>query len=75
MPQEIIFGEEKREYVLDALNREVDDDGFVVKPNGERVLATDGEPIKADDIGYIGHGSTDFVRDDISEIRKYLHDS
>jgi len=75
MPQEIVFEEERREYVLDALNRGIDDEGYVVNPDGDRVVATDGEPIKAKDIGYIGHGSTDFVRDDISQIREYLHES
>lgn len=75
MVQEIVFEDERREYVLDALDREIDDDGFVVYPDGERVLATDGEPIKAEDIGYIGHGSTEFVRDDITQIREYLQDS
>lgn len=75
MPQEIVFEEERLEYVLDALDRGIDDDGFVVDSEGEQILATDGEPIKAEDIGYIGHGSTDFVRDDISQIREYLHES
>lgn len=75
MPQKIVFEKERREYVIDALNRGIDDEGYVVGSDGERVLATDGEPIKAEDIGYIGHGSTDFVRDDISQIREYLHES
>ncbi|MCL9815266.1 hypothetical protein [Natranaeroarchaeum aerophilus] len=75
MPQEIVFKEERLEYVLDALDRGVDDEGFVVDSEKERILATDGEPIKAEDIGYIGHGSTDFVRNDISRIREYLQES
>lgn len=73
MSTQIVYDDSKREYILDAVNRAIDDDGYIIDSDtGERVPATDGDPIKAEEIGYVGHGSTDLVRDDITQLREYF---
>jgi len=69
---EVIIHEDKLETVLDLLGQGVDDDGFVLDEDGERATSTDGAQIKSDDVGYLGHGSVEYVRDDFSSIYDYF---
>jgi hypothetical protein len=55
-----------------------DDENYLIDTEtGERVMATDGDPVTRNDIGYLGpadDGSIDIVRDDTSQIVAYLSD-
>jgi hypothetical protein len=62
------------EYVLGLFDMETDEEGYVVDADGNRVESTDGNPVKPEDIGHIGHGSAEFVEDDISSLTEYLRD-
>lgn len=72
MSTEIIIEKERLDYMLDAFDMEIDDEGYVVDRDGNRVRSTDGDPIQKDKIGMAGHGSVEFVKDDISSLTNYL---
>lgn len=73
MTTEIVFKEEQVDYLLELFDKEVDDAGYIIdRETEERVMSTDGDYLKKDDLGYVGHGSVHFVEDDISSIVDYL---
>lgn len=73
MTTEIVFSEERTDYLLDLFGKEVDDSGYIIdSETKERVKSTTDEYLQKDDLGYVGHNSVHFVEDDISTIIDYL---
>lgn len=73
MSTELVVEPEKVESVLPLLGNRLDEEGYIVDiESGERVKSTDDEYLTLDEIGYIGHGSVEPVRNDISSIVEYL---
>lgn len=76
MTPDIVFERSRMDYLLDLFGTEVDEEGYVVDAStGERALSTDGDPLKADDLGVVGHGSEVLVEDDFTAIVDYVTDS
>lgn len=76
MTPDIVFERSRMDYLLDLFGTEVDEEGYVVDAStGERVLSTDGDPLKADDLGVVGHGSEVLAEDDFTAIVDYVTDS
>lgn len=75
MSTEFVVEPEKLDSLLPLLGKRVNDDGYIVDAEtGELVESVDGEHLHIDEIGYIGHGSVEPVKDDISCIVSYLSD-
>lgn len=73
METEIIFKEERSDYLLSLFDKEVNDKGYIVDvDSGNRVTSTSGDYLQKDDLGYVGHNSIHFVEDDISALVGYL---
>lgn len=76
---EIVFEPEKLDFIIEMNDFTFDNEDYVVEdtPEQPRVMATDGEPIKRHDIGYLDHDNDvgiNFVRNDFSEIVSCLSD-
>lgn len=75
MTTDIVFERSRIDYLLDLFDKEVDDQGYIVDAKtGEKVHSSDGNPLKADDLGVVGHGSEIFVEDDFTSIVDYVTD-
>ena len=63
----ITFEKAAKEVVLDAFNKGVDKEGYVVEKNNpkQRVLSQDGNEIKATEFGGIIAGSEIFIKSDL----------
>lgn len=73
MSQEIIFDDSAVDYVLDAFEKEVDSDGYIVESDsGEKVLTPDGEEILADELAILAEGSDVFIEDNFASIVDYV---
>lgn len=73
MTTEIVFKEERVDYLLELFNKKVDDEGYIIDEDSEeRVRSTTDEYLQKDDLGFVGHNSVHFVEDDISAIVDFL---
>lgn len=73
MSPEITFDESGREFVLDAFDKAVDDDGYIIEADdGTRVLTYDGKPLKEEELGLIAEGSDIFVEDNFASIVDFV---
>lgn len=73
MTTDIVFERSRIDYLLDLFDKEVDDQGYIVdSETGERVLSSDGTPLKPDDLGVVGHGSEVLVEDDFTSLVDYV---
>lgn len=72
----IIFSKSSLGFVLKALNKEVDSEGFLVEAEkrSQRVLTPDGEYIKPSEVGVIRPGSQIFIKKDIGSLVKLASD-
>jgi len=65
MAPSLTFDESAAEFVLEAFDREVDGEGYVINPKtGERETTPDGEEIHRDEFTGVEDGSTLFLDDD-----------
>lgn len=65
----VSFDSSSKEFILKALNKTVDEEGFIVETaNGQRVLTQDGEPLHIDDWGGIRKGSEIFFKKDLPSV-------
>lgn len=66
----MIFDESAREFVLEAFNKKVDADGYIVEKSngGHRVLTPSGDEIKAGEFAGVRKGSVVFIRSDIASL-------
>lgn len=63
----ITFDPNTRDFILDALDKSVDKDGYIVEKKNmqQRALTTNGEQIKAGELGAVKRGSFRFFKTDL----------
>jgi len=66
----VTFDRDTRDFVLDSLDKAVDDDGYIVekKDKTKRVLGRDGEFVKARDLAAVKKGSFVFFKSDLPSL-------
>lgn len=75
MAEELLFDDSAVDFVLDAFDNAVDEDGYIVKEDtGERVRTPDGEPLTPADLGGIAKGSEVYVEDNYVSVLEYVKD-
>lgn len=62
----ITFDKQAIRGILYCFDKSIDDEGYVIDSNNQRILAMDGKEIKANDIG--GITKEGFVRNDIGSL-------
>jgi len=62
----ITFDKQAIREILYCFDKSIDDEGYVIDSNNQRVLAMDGKEIKASDIG--GITKEGFVRNDVCSL-------
>jgi hypothetical protein len=60
------------EFVLDAFDRDIDEDGYIVNEEGERETTPKNEEIRIEDFAGIEKGSELFIDDDFTSISDHL---
>lgn len=73
MPSKIVFSEDRLEYLADMFGKYIDEEGFLRDSEDDELVRDeyDGEPVKADEIGIVQHGSEHFVRDDVDNLLQH----
>ena len=73
MTAEIVFSQERLEYLADLFGKYIDDDGFLRESEDDELVRDeyDDDPIKASDLGIVSHNSEHFVRDDVSNLLQH----
>lgn len=71
---DIVVETGRETYILEALGYGVDEDGFVIGPDGDRVRSLDGNEVMPEDLAAIGHleGEAVFVEDTFPAVSDYL---
>lgn len=66
----ITFDSSSKEFILNAFNKGIDSDGFIVDKTNEnkRVPAIDGSDITIDDFAGVAKGSEVYVKSDIGSL-------
>ncbi|ACV12241.1 hypothetical protein Huta_2074 [Halorhabdus utahensis DSM 12940] len=75
MTTEFAIDPDRLEEFLPMLGKEIEDGYIVDIETGQIATSPSGEKIKAEEVGYLAHGSVEPIRDDISDIVNYLTDS
>ena len=65
----ITFDKQAIREILYCFDKSIDDEGYVIDSNNQRVLAMDGKEIKANDIG--GITNKGFIRNDIGSLIEF----
>ena len=67
MEKTITFTQDAKPFILDIFNKSIDKDGFVVEKENpqKRVIALNGETVKAEELAAIKKGSLIFVKSDV----------
>ncbi len=60
-----------KEFILNLLDKTVNDDGIIVDKNKTPVIDVDGNEITFDQLGMIASGSEIFVKDNVVSLFKY----
>lgn len=73
MSPEIVFGEDRIEYLADLFDKEVNDDGHLVDPEDGEVVPDEisGEPITIDELGVVHHNSEHYIKDEVGDLLHY----
>ncbi|PSP56381.1 hypothetical protein BRC72_11990 [Halobacteriales archaeon QH_7_66_36] len=73
MSSELTFDDSAIEFVLDAFDNAVDEEGYIIKEDtGERILTPDGTPLTPEELGGIAKGSEIYVDDNYVSVLEYL---
>lgn len=69
----IVFDSSTREFILEALDKTVDKEGYIVERSNQeqRVLTTDGSPIRAKELAGIKKGSLRFFKSDLPSLLSF----
>ncbi len=67
MIKQISYDISAHSFILDSMSKKVDVEGYIVEKANpkQKVLASNGEPIKANELGAIIKGSEIFVKSDL----------
>lgn len=73
MSPEIVFGEDRKEYLADLFDKDITEKGHLRDRESGEIARDDetGEPLTLDDIGIVYHNSEHFVKDDVGDILHY----
>lgn len=73
MTPELVFGEDRAEYLADLFDKDVTEEGYLRdREDGEIVTDEEtGDRLRLDDIGVVYKNSEHFVKDDVGEIFNY----
>lgn len=75
MSIEAVVSEEKLEYVLELLDRDIEEEGQIIdKKTGDPDRFSGGDTATKDQVGYIAPGSVEFVKDDITDLVDYFEE-
>jgi len=68
----IIFGESRKDFILDILGKSVDNEGFIIEKNNPkvRVQTPEGREITKDQLAVIVKGSQKFIAGDLTSLMK-----
>jgi len=73
MSPELTFDDSAVDFVLEAFDNAVDEEGYIVKKDtGERILTPDGTPLTPEDLGGIARGSEIYVEDNYVSVLEYV---
>lgn len=68
----IVFDKGSKDFVLDAFNKGVDKDGFIIeKSNKTRIQTPEGKEITKDQLSIIEKGSEKFIAGDLTSLMKF----
>jgi hypothetical protein len=75
MSPDIVFEESRLEYLLDLFDKDVDREGYIVDPETDRRVTPQNsdDPIKAEELGVVGHSSEIFVEDEVESIIEFVN--
>lgn len=69
MPPSLTFDESAAEFVLEAFDRELDSEGYIVDPEtGDRVTTPNGEEVHRDEFSGLEEGSILYLDDDFMSL-------
>lgn len=68
----VIFDKKLNAEIVSLFDKKIDEDGYIIEKNGERVLTKEGEEIKIEDFGGLRKGSEVFIKSDIVSLIKYM---
>lgn len=73
MSPEVVFGEDREEYLADLFDKDVTEEGYLRdRESGDIVTDEEtSEKITLDDIGVVYQNSEHFVKDDVGDILQY----
>ncbi|AGB17370.1 hypothetical protein Halru_2799 [Halovivax ruber XH-70] len=73
MSPEIVFGEDRKEYLADLFNKIITDEGYLRDRNSGEIVKDDntGKKLTIEDLGIVYHGSEHYVKDDVGDILHY----
>lgn len=75
MSTELVVERDKLEAILPLFGAEVNEEGYIIDiETGDIISSVEGDNLTIDEIGYIGHGSIEPVKDDFDAIVDYLSD-
>lgn len=74
MAPEITFGPSAAETVLEQFGKTLDEDDYIIDQETEERVESyyKEEEIHIDEFGGLVHGSTEFIKDDYTEIHEYV---
>jgi hypothetical protein len=61
----ITFDKDSKEFILKALGKSIDDDGFVVDGSNKKVPSIDGTPFTVDEFAGVVKGSEIYIKSDV----------
>jgi hypothetical protein len=73
MSPEIVFGEDRKEYLADLFNKDITDEGHLRDRDSGEIAVDDetGDPLSLNELGIVYHNSEHFVKDDVGDILHY----
>jgi hypothetical protein len=69
---DFIVSEDQMQQILKLLETEIDDEGFIIDKDGERILSIDSSEIQPREIGAILPGSIVYLKKNIASFSQYL---
>jgi len=72
MTTTLTFDESATEFILESFDRGVDEDGYVIDQNGQRVTTPEGEQIKKEEFAGVEKGSTLYLDDDFTTLVEHV---
>lgn len=72
MSTSLTFDESATDFILKSFNKEVDEEGYVVDEEGNRVTTPEGDKIKKEEFAGVEKGSTLYLSDDFTTLVEHV---